>query len=104
MAKKYITENEIELFNLELLANLGYDYRCGYDIQPEDSPSITIQRAIGEGERQTFADVVLSQSLENAVSKINPNIPHESLKQAIREVLNIASPDLISNNQKFHEY
>lgn len=101
---KYTTEDDIELFNLELLQNLGYNYLCGYDIQSDDSPSLTGRGARGEGERETFSDVVLLNRLENALSRINPDIPPHCRQQGIREILNITSPDLISNNEKFHQY
>ncbi len=91
---KYTTEDDIELFNLELLDKLGYSYLCGYDIQPEGK----------DQERESFSDVVLFQRLQNTVSQINPDIPYDCQQQAIREVLNIASPDLITNDQKFHQY
>ncbi|MGB2924372.1 MAG: type I restriction endonuclease, partial [Limnothrix sp.] len=91
---KYTTENDIEIYNLELLENLGYRYILGYDIQPEGKAQ----------ERESFGDVVLSQRLQTAVSKINPDIPYEAQQQAIREVLNISSPELITNNEKFHRY
>ncbi|WVL02108.1 hypothetical protein Dongsha4_07940 [Cyanobacterium sp. Dongsha4] len=90
---KYTTEDDIELFNLEILQSLGYDCLCGYDIQPE---------AINQ-ERENFSDVVLLNRLENALSGINPDIPPHCRQQAIRELLNITSPDLISNNEKFHQ-
>lgn len=101
---KYTTEDDIELFNLEILQSLGYNYLCGYDIQPNDSPSLTGRGVRGEGERENFSDVVLLNRLENAVSRINPDIPPYCRQQAIRELLNITSPDLISNNEKFHQY
>jgi type I restriction enzyme R subunit len=91
---KYTTEDDIELFNLELLQSLGYNYLCGYDIQPEGVNQ----------ERENFSDVVLLHRLENALSRINPDIPPYCRQQAIREILNITSPDLISNNEKFHQY
>ncbi len=47
---------------------------------------------------------MLLNRLENALSRINPDIPPYCREQAIKEVLNITSPDLISNNEKFHQY
>ncbi|AUC62508.1 type I site-specific restriction-modification system restriction subunit HsdR (plasmid) [Cyanobacterium sp. HL-69] len=91
---KYTTEDEIELFNLDILQNLGYSYICGYDIQPE---------GINQ-ERESFSDVVLQTRLENVLGRINPDIPPYCRQQALRELLNITSPDLISNNETFHQY
>jgi type I site-specific restriction-modification system R (restriction) subunit len=74
------------------------------NIQPDDSPSPTGRGARGEGERENFSDVVLLNRLENALTRINPDIPPYCRQQAIREILNITSSDLISNNEKFHQY
>jgi type I restriction enzyme R subunit len=46
---KFTTEDEIELYNLELLEALGYSYQYGYDIQPEGQHQ----------ERVSFSDILL---------------------------------------------
>lgn len=91
---KYTTEDEIELYNLQLLTELGYDYRCGYDIQPEGTSP----------ERERFGDVILTQRLQNAIERINPDVPPTERHQAQRDILNIVSSDLLTNNEKFHKY
>lgn len=89
-----ITETEIELFCIELLEDLKYDYIYGPTIAPDsDTP-----------ERSKWDDVVLVDRLKHAVSHLNPKIPISAQEQAIRELLNISSPDLITNNEKFHRY
>ena len=37
------------------------------------------------------------------VSVINPHIPQEAQEQAIQKVLRIYSPDLLHNNETFHQ-
>ena len=91
---KYTTEDEIELYHLQLLTELGYEYRCGYDIQPEGSSQ----------ERERFGDVILTHRLQSAIERINPNIPPTERHQAQRDILNIVSSDLLTNNEKFHKY
>jgi len=89
-----LTEDKIERFMLRLFEGLGYEYIHGGEIAPDAE----------HAERETYSDVVLLSRLQHAVSTLNPDIPYSSQQQAIREVLNIASPDLISNNEKFHQY
>lgn len=91
---KFTTEDQIEIYNLELLDALGYSYKNGYTLEPEGA----------EPERQGFGDVLLKERLEQAISRINPHIPLDIRTQAQRELQNIASPDLITNNETFHRY
>ena len=90
---KPITESHIEEFALEELGNLGWSYAYGPDISPEGSNPA----------RSSFEDVVLADKLRSAVSKINPHIPADALEQAVQKVLRIYSPDLLHNNETFHE-
>jgi type I restriction enzyme, R subunit len=92
--KSSLTEDEIEQYQLQLLQNLGYSYSNGYDIQPEGIKQ----------ERETFGEVILKHRLPQAISRINPTIPHDAQYQAQREIFNIASSDLLNNNEIFHKY
>ena len=91
---KSITEDEIERYQLQLLQTLGYAYSNGYNIQPEGK----------QQERESFGDVILIDRLTRQVTRINPTIPPDARQQAIREIFNIASPDLLNNNEIFHRY
>jgi type I restriction enzyme, R subunit len=91
---KSITEDEIEQYQLQLLQTLGYAYSSGYDIQPEGK----------QQEREGFGDVILIDRLTRQVARINPTIPSDARQQAVREIFNIASPDLLNNNEIFHRY
>jgi len=102
--KSSLTEDSIEQYNLQLLQNLGYAYHHGYDLQLIDSPSPNGRGARGEGERETFGDVVLKARLTQAIDRLNPTIPPDARHQAQREIFNIASPDLLNNNEIFHKY
>lgn len=92
--KSTLTEDEIEQYQLQLLQNLDYSYNNGYDIQPEGSKQ----------ERESFGEVILKDRLPQAISRINPTIPHDAQYQAQREIFNIASSDLLNNNEIFHKY
>jgi type I restriction enzyme R subunit len=92
--KSSLTEDAIKQYNLQLLQNLGYAYHHGYELQPEGNHQ----------ERETFGDVVLKARLTQAIDRLNPTIPPDARHQAQREIFNIASPDLLNNNEIFHKY
>lgn len=87
-----MTENEIEKLAIALLEHQGYTYINGVHLAP-DTP---------DSERTTFEEVVLKQRLENAVRRINPTIPTDAQQDAVKQILRIASPDVLSNNETFH--
>ncbi|MEG4582982.1 type I restriction endonuclease subunit R [Microcoleus sp. MON1_C5] len=91
---KFTTEDQIEAYNLELLDVLGYGYKHGKILEPEGAAP----------ERQSFGDVLLKDRLTQALARINPHIPPDDRHEAQRTVQNIASPDLINNNETFHGY
>ncbi|MFM6196276.1 MAG: type I restriction endonuclease, partial [Planktothrix sp.] len=90
----FTTEDEIELYNLELLETLGYKYRYGYDIQPEGQ----------HPERESFSDIILKDRLKNAIAKLNPDIPLEAREEAFQQITTLSTPDLLNNNETFHQY
>lgn len=87
-----ITENSIEAFAIELLDRLGYEYIYAPDIAPDSETP----------ERSNFEQVLLIERLQQAVRKINPNIPPDAQQEAFREIQRIASPEMIANNEAFH--
>lgn len=87
-----MTENEIEQLAIALLEHQGYTYINGVQLAPDAS----------DMERTSFEEVVLKQRLENAVRRINPMIPLDAQQDAVKQILRIASPDVLSNNETFH--
>lgn len=87
-----MTENEIELLALDLLKGQGYEYINGVDIAPDSASA----------ERQTFEEIILKERLEKGVHRINIGIPPDAQQDAIKQVMRIASPDLLANNESFH--
>lgn len=87
-----MTENEIEQLAIALLELQGYTYINGVQLAPD----------AGDLERTSFEEVVLKQRLENAVRRINPTIPIDAQQDAVKQILRIASPDVLSNNETFH--
>ena len=74
------------------MERLGYQYVYAPDIAPDTDRS----------ERATYEEVLLLGRLEDAIRRINPNIPYDTQKEAIKEIQRINSPDLLTNNETFH--
>jgi type I restriction enzyme, R subunit len=91
---KPITESHIETFTIETLQSLGWEYIHGLAIAP----------GAEKAERENFEQIILTDRLRKAVSILNPHIPKEAQEQAIQKVLRIYSPDLLFNNETFHQY
>lgn len=87
-----LTESQIEDFAIQLFEQLGYKSLYGPDIAP-DGPNPL---------RASFEDVVLKELLLKAVRRINHELPAAVCEEAVNEVLRIASPDLLANNERFH--
>lgn len=87
-----ITESEIEEFTIQLLEKQGYSYLYAPTIAPGEE----------QQERQTFSDVVLIERLRASIKRINPTISEEGREDALRQILRIHSPELITNNETFH--
>ena len=87
-----LTESKIEEFAIGLFEQLGYRYLYGPDIAPDGI----------NPKRVSFEEVVMVESLRHAVYRINHTLPQEVCNEAINQVLRIASPDLLSNNETFH--
>ncbi|MEX2336209.1 MAG: type I restriction endonuclease subunit R [Fulvivirga sp.] len=89
-----ITESEIELYALEELENQRFQYLHGPVIAHDgESPM-----------RQDYGQVILSTKLAEILPSINPDLPHDAILQAIKEVERIQSPDLLKNNEDFHRF
>ena len=82
-----IFESTIEEFVIELLQNQGWQY-----LSPEEQ----------ELERPNLGEVVLKNRLKQAIETINPNVVEEAREQALRQVLNLPSQNLMDNNEAFH--
>jgi len=91
--KNSITENDIEQIALSYLQHLGYHYVLGTDISPD-----------GETPEREYNEVVLTTRLRNAIDKLNPNLSQDAKEDALKKVLRTESPNLLINNEKFHQY
>ena len=93
-----IFESTIEEFVIELLQNQGWKYLSPEEQELERSPSIPNNNT----DKPDLAQVVLKNRLKHAIDELNPNIPEEAKDQALRQVLNLPSQNLIDNNEAFH--
>ena len=82
-----IFESDVEEFVIELLQGQKFEY-----LSPEEQ----------EEERKDLSEVVLKERLKKAIDELNPTIPDEAKEQALRQVLNLPSQNLTSNNEAFH--
>ena len=91
---KPITESDIETFAINILESLGWEYVYGLAIAPNAELA----------ERESFEQVVLIGRLRKQLALINPHIPEDAREQAIQRVISLYSPDLIANNEAFHQF
>jgi len=94
MTTNKITESQIETFALEVLQTLGWEYVHGLSIAP----------GAENAERESFEQIILTQRLRKAVARLNPDIPADAQEQAVQKVLRIYSPDMLHNNETFHQF
>jgi type I restriction enzyme R subunit len=90
---KPITEDKIETFAIEVLQSMGWEYVHGLAIAP----------GAEQAERENFEQIVLVDCLRKSVAILNPTIPQDAQEQAIQKVLRIYSPELLHNNETFHQ-
>ncbi len=88
-----MTEDQLEQETLSWLAEVGYTVLHGMDIAPDsDKP-----------ERTDYRQVVLVERLRSAVNKLNPAIPAAAREDAIKQVVDLGHPVLLSANRRFHQ-
>ena len=87
-----MTESDIELFAIEQLENSGYQYIFAPVIASDGE----------KPERQSFEDVLLLERMQEAVGRINPNVPADAREDVLKQIQRLNSPELIANNEAFH--
>lgn len=80
-----LTEEEIEQVALQTLQEQGYEILNGSIIA------------------RPYNEVVLTNRLQNAIARINPEIPADIQEEAIRSVLRVQFTTLLANNEAFHK-
>lgn len=85
-------ESVVEQATLAWFELLGYEVAEGSNFTPDELDS----------ERQTYADVILSNRLRSALIQINRQIPADAIDEAIKTVTRSESQNLFENNRRFH--
>ncbi|HSH03338.1 MAG TPA: type I restriction endonuclease subunit R [Anaerolineae bacterium] len=88
-----LLEDTVEQAALQWLQTLGYTYTHGPTLAP-DSPT---------AERASYRDVLLVDRLRAALGRLNPTLPPTALDDALRQIKRAESPNLASNNHRFHQ-
>jgi type I restriction enzyme R subunit len=81
------TESEVEDAALAWLENLGYEVLSGPEIIRSDPG---------------YRDVVLEDSLRQALASLNPTLPPEALEDAFRKITRVDAPSLVERNRIVH--
>ena len=88
-----LNESHVEEAALEWFSELGYAVGHGPKIAPGEP----------DAERSSFGDEALVRRLQDAIERLNPLIPQDGQKQALRKVLRLDSPSVVGNNRAFHK-
>ncbi|MFH1563894.1 MAG: type I restriction endonuclease, partial [Nitrospirota bacterium] len=103
------TESEIEIFSLDELKQLGFACIPGLSIAPDDETNrgfMVAEPAAPYGEwkkRESYGNVVLRHTLEQAINRLNPVVPEMARQEALKAALSVFSLQLIEANEAFHK-
>ena len=88
-----MTEDQLEQEALGWLADVGYSVVGGPDIAPDGIAP----------ERENYRQVVLTGRLRTAIDRLNPGVPAAAREDALKQVLDLGIPALLSANRRFHQ-
>lgn len=86
-----MTESDIELMAIEQLEGMGYTYVYGPDIESKGSNPLRSNK-----------QVILEAKVLEALNRLNPHLGEDKCIEALKQITNLQSPDLLSNNHAFH--
>lgn len=87
-----INEDLVEQAALAILQDQGIPYLGADVISPDGAAP----------ERASNGDVLLMRRLEEAVAQLNPHIPEDARRDALRQITGAASQSLIEENRRIH--
>jgi len=112
-----ITEEQLENLCIDWFKEIGWDYECGYDIAPDSkNPKRNdYKESLNEvpnfiapdsknPKRNDYKEVFIKARLEEALLKINPNIPKDKIDEVLIRIVRPESPILEVNNRQFHRF
>ncbi|MDR2525277.1 MAG: LPXTG cell wall anchor domain-containing protein [Oscillospiraceae bacterium] len=76
-----LCESAVEEMAIEELQSIGYTYTAGIDLA-SDAPN---------AERASYGDVLLTGRVESAFRRLNPDVPADAIKEAVRKLARIAT-------------
>jgi len=88
----FLPEAAVEQALLDQLRALGYAIEREEDIGPDGR----------RPERESHDEVVLRKRFEDAVARLNPNLPLAARQEAIRKVTQLERPSLLEENRRLH--
>ena len=88
-----MTEDQLEQEALGWLADVGYETLFGPDIAPD----------VEQSERASYQQVLLPFRLREAIFRLNPDIPTAAREDALKQVVDLGIPALLSANRQFHK-
>ncbi len=89
-----MTEDQVELLSIDWFKELGYQYKCGYDIAPDGE----------KPERTEYRSVILQDRLQEALIRINPDLPASAINTALSQVTNPNIPSMMPCNREVHQW
>jgi len=92
MTERGVTEAVVEQASLAWLESLGWSIKGGAEIAP----------GVPGAERDDYGQVLLTQRLRDALSRLNPALPLEALEEAFRKLTQPDGADLMARNQAMH--
>ena len=92
MSIRILRESAIEQAALDWFADLGYQVVHGPAIEP-DQPA---------AERDDFHEVILAGRLRDALARLNPHLPLDTLDDACRKLTTTQAPSLVASNHAIH--
>ncbi|WP_423682356.1 MULTISPECIES: type I restriction endonuclease subunit R [unclassified Undibacterium] len=87
-----MTEEQLENEALGWLQEVGYQYVNGYAIAPDGETP----------ERSNYLQPLLIERLRVAIDRLNPAIPLAAREDALKQVMDLGIPALLSANRHFH--
>ena len=87
-----LSESTVEGVALDWLASMGWAVTHGPDIAP----------GMPAAERADYGTVVLTNRLQSAVARLNPDLPNDALEDGLRRLTRPAGATLEARNRDFH--
>lgn len=89
---KSFTESTIEQAAIDWLQELGYNYAFGPEIAFDGE----------HPERSDYQETLLLGRLQDAIARINRELPAQAQEEALRKITRLGKPSLLLNNHAFH--